>query len=150
MVSLQSSNSVIRGLYISQEWGLKNKKLMPGKMLALHNTSDDAEFGQNLGNFQVIKMTKNNGRRMRYLYLNKFLPRLVNHKHRLRPSLGDKLYNAITYGAFTLSDTDTDTDKLAQNPMGICVGVCLCAVWRSLLNFIQPISISLFIGLGVG
>ena len=67
MVSLQSSNSVIRGLYISQEWGLKNKKLMPGKMLALHNTSDDAEFGQNLGNFQVIKMTRDNERKMRYL-----------------------------------------------------------------------------------
>ena len=33
-------------------------------------------------------------------------------------------------GIFTLPDTetDTDTDKLAQNPTGTCVGVCQCAV----------------------
>ena len=28
----------------------------------------------------------------------------------------------------TETNTDTETDKLAQNPMGIYVGVCLCAV----------------------
>ena len=35
-------------------------------------------------------------------------------------------------GAFTLSDTETETDietnKLAQNPTGICDGVHICAV----------------------
>ena len=36
----------------------------------------------------------------------------------------------IRNGAFTLpgTETDTDTDKLAQNPTGICVGVYVCAV----------------------
>ena len=33
-------------------------------------------------------------------------------------------------GAFTLPDTetDTDTDKFTLNPMEICVDVCFCAV----------------------
>ena len=29
---------------------------------------------------------------------------------------------------FPYTDADTDTDRLAQNPMGIYVGVCLCVV----------------------
>ena len=33
-------------------------------------------------------------------------------------------------GAFILpeteTETDTDTNNLTQNPIGICVGVCLC------------------------
>ena len=38
-------------------------------------------------------------------------------------------------------DRSTDTDKLTQNPkMGICVEVCLCAVWPPPHNSIQPIS----------
>ena len=28
----------------------------------------------------------------------------------------------------TDTEIDTDTDKLTQNPIGICVGVCLCAL----------------------
>ena len=54
-------------------------------------------------------------------------------------------------GVFTLSDTETDTetetedaDKLAQNPMGIGVDLCVCAVWTPLCNSKQPI----FIGIG--
>ena len=35
----------------------------------------------------------------------------------------------VYYGAFTLPDTKTDTgtDKLTQNQIGICADVCLCA-----------------------
>ena len=53
------------------------------------------------------------------------------------------------YGAFTLPDTETDTDadKLAQNPMGICQSVCLCAIWTPPRNSIQAIYV---IGFGVG
>ena len=38
---------------------------------------------------------------------------------------------SIANGALTLPDieTDTDADKLAQNPMWIRIGDCLCAVW---------------------
>ena len=32
-------------------------------------------------------------------------------------------------GMYTLPDTETD--KLAYNPMGMFVSVCLCAVWTS-------------------
>ena len=39
------------------------------------------------------------------------------------------------YGVFTLSDTETN--KLTQNPMWICVGVCLYAVWTPPHNSIQ-------------
>ena len=46
------------------------------------------------------------------------------------------LTSLFYYGAFTLPDTETDTEtqigreteKLAQNVMGICIGTCLCAV----------------------
>ena len=30
---------------------------------------------------------------------------------------------------FTQIETDTNSNKLKQNPMGICVGVLLCVVW---------------------
>ena len=57
--------------------------------------------------------------------------------------------------AFTLPDTETDTEieadtdngKLAQNPIRICVGVCICEVETPLHNSIQPIFL---IGIGVG
>ena len=39
------------------------------------------------------------------------------------------------------TETDADTDQWTQNPMWICV--CLCVVWTPLHNFIQPIFISL-------
>ena len=42
------------------------------------------------------------------------------------------------------TETDTDTDKLTQDPMWICVGVCLC----SMNNSLQPILICLSIGFG--
>ena len=46
------------------------------------------------------------------------------------------LTNQFYYGAFTLPDTetdpeiqiDTDTEKLTQNLIGICIGVCLCSM----------------------
>ena len=44
---------------------------------------------------------------------------------------------------------ETDTDKLTQNRMGISVDVCLSAMWTP-HNAVQPIFISLGIGLDVG
>ena len=46
-----------------------------------------------------------------------------------------------TYGVFTLPDTETerDTDNLTQNPIGVCVGFCVSAVWAPLHNSAQPI-----------
>ena len=54
----------------------------------------------------------------------------------------------LNNGTFTLPDTETDTDidKLAQNPVWIYVGVCLWALWTPRKNSIQAI----FVGLGVG
>ena len=51
------------------------------------------------------------------------------------------------YGAFTLADTesDTETDKSTQNPMGIFVGFCPCAQTphnSKQLIFIYPLSVS--------
>ena len=53
-------------------------------------------------------------------------------------TIGAHLRDVTCNGAFTLlgKETDTDTDKLAQNPMGI--------------YSIQPVSICSFISLGVG
>ena len=46
------------------------------------------------------------------------------------------------YGTFTLPDTETDwetdANKLTQNPIGICVGICVSVVWTPPHNSIQP------------
>ena len=52
--------------------------------------------------------------------------------------------------AFTLPDTETDTEtaadtdnvKLAQNRMGICVGVYFCSVWTSSHNSVRTTFLS--------
>ena len=40
--------------------------------------------------------------------------------------------------------------KWVQNPMGICVSICLCTVWTPPHNHIQAIFIDICIGLSVG
>ena len=55
----------------------------------------------------------------------------INDKHQRKFSLSPpRGVNGPFNGAFTFPDTDTDTDnnKLTLNPMGLSVGVCLCAV----------------------
>ena len=56
------------------------------------------------------------------------------------------------YGTFTLCDTETNifTDKLAHNPMGICVDVTLGAVWTPPHRSVQLIFIGICVGVGVG
>ena len=71
-------------------------------------------------------------------------------------AISDPIIPYISHDVFTLPDTetktDTDTEKLTQNPMWICVDVCPCAVWTPLQNFIQPIfyrPLSIFVPGGV-
>ena len=44
----------------------------------------------------------------------------------------------LSLSAFTLTETDTYTEteinKMVQNPKRICVGDCFCAVWTPLHN----------------
>ena len=41
------------------------------------------------------------------------------------------------------TETETDTDKLTQNPMGVWMDVCLFTAQTATHNSIQPICISL-------
>ena len=50
----------------------------------------------------------------------------------------------------TEPEPDTDTNTFTQNPMGICVGFCLCAGRNPPHSSIQPIFINLCSGLCVG
>ena len=62
-----------------------------------------------------------------------------------------------SYGVFTLPDTETDTetetdtkpDELTQNPVGIFVGVGLCAVQIPSQNSIQPIFLYVSVSVSV-
>ena len=66
---------------------------------------------------------------------------LVSNGHVLGKYLGFQKEGWPLSGAFTVpdTDTDTDTDKLTKNPIRICAGVCLVAVWTPSHNSIQHI-----------
>ena len=54
------------------------------------------------------------------------------------------LSNFCTYGAFTLPETETDTQMSTQNPIRICIVICLC------VSYASHFFILLGINLGVG